>query len=129
MRDYNHNGNVYGDVNVTDNSTQHKLLINCSDEELFEEREFRRNRQRSEWRSIFKVAAYGLIPGSICVIGYFAYALINDKAIVPVLIGLLQLSIPVASGFLKYTERKEAFVGHELALREIRSLLMQRGRE
>lgn len=51
MRDFNNDGqiNVHGDFNVSDNSrTEHKLLINCTSEELLQDRPFRQENIRLE---------------------------------------------------------------------------------
>jgi hypothetical protein len=56
MRDFRAGGdiNVGGDVHIFDNSAQSKLLVQCSNEELFEERSHRANLLKQETKAKWK---------------------------------------------------------------------------
>jgi hypothetical protein len=53
MRDFNVGNNllVGGDLNINDNSNQSKLLIDCSNDELFGERAHRKSLLKDERKS------------------------------------------------------------------------------
>lgn len=62
MRDFT-NGrgiNVGGDFFITDQSHQHKLLVNCTSEELIEEERFRHNQLARERAGKFKRGVIGV---------------------------------------------------------------------
>lgn len=129
MRDFNNDGqiNVHGDFNIADNShTEHKLLINCTNEELLRDRPFRQENIRLEQdrkvkrlKPLYALSIFLFVTAA-------AWATINGKP------DLAQFLIGGASLFLGYQSLKatvepNAFqIEEQDAINEASKLLKQR---
>ena len=129
MRDFNNRGeiNVNGDFNVTDNyQNEHKLLINCSSEELIQERPFRQENIKIEQsRKIKRLKPfYGL--SVVLFVSAALWAAYNGQTdLVSIAMGAASLFIGFQS--LKATIEPNAFqIEEQNAVNEINKLLKQR---
>lgn len=129
MRDFN-NGrdiNVQGDFNVTDNSNnEHKLLANCSSDELLQERPFRmENIQLEQKRKVKRLIPYygGCLLLFVVAAGL---AMLNGKQdLMTIIMGGASLFLGFAT--LKATlEPNEFQIEEQNAVNEISKLLRQR---
>ncbi len=132
MRDFNNDGqiNVHGDFNVTDNSqNQHKLLVNCSNEELLHERPFRQENIRIEQaRKVGRLRpVYAL--SVLLFAAAAAWASINGKTdVASFIMGGASLFLGYQS--LKATIEPNAFqIEEQNAVNEVTKLLKQRRAE
>lgn len=128
MRDFKSRDiKVDGDFNVIDNShNQHKLLVNCSSEELLAERPFRQENMRIEQKRKINrlLPLYG-----VCLIMFVAAAILamlnGMQDLMTIILGAGSLFI----GFLalKATIEPNAFQAEEQsAINEISKILKQR---
>ena len=129
MRDFNNRGeiNVNGDFNVTDNSqNEHKFLINCSSEELIQERPIRQENIKIEQsRKIKRLKPfYGL--SVVLFVSAALWAAYNGQTdLVSIAMGAASLFIGLQS--LKATIEPNAFqIEEQNAVNEINKLLKQR---
>lgn len=129
MRDFNNDGqiNINGDFNVNDNShTEHKLLINCSNDVLLQERPFRQeNIQIEQTRKVRRLKPlYAL--SLILFFAASAWAIFNGKGdLASFLMGGASLYVGYLS--LKATIEPNAFqIEEKNAVDEINKLLKQR---
>ncbi len=129
MRDFNNEGqiNVQGDFNVTDNSqNQHKLLIQCSNEELQQERPFREENIRREQVQKVKRLKPFYVLSAILFCTAAGWSTINGKSdLASFIMGSASLFFAYYS--LKATIEPNAFQKEEQhAVNEINKLLKQR---
>ncbi len=129
MRDFSNGGeiNVNGDFNVTDNSqNEHKLLINCSSEELIQERPFRQENIKIEQSKKIKRLKpfYGL--SIVLFVSAALWAAYNGQTdLVSIAMGAASLFIGFQS--LKATIEPNAFqIEEQNAVNEINKILKQR---
>lgn len=121
--------NVEGDVHINDNSTQPKLLVICTNEELLEERNHRKvllsQERKAKWKRLalaWLVVAIGL--GVVSIWLYFN----GKKDLSSLLLGLGGIVLGIAS--IKVLEKPNIFEQRQLAaLNEIRLILRERGAE
>ncbi|MHC8381926.1 hypothetical protein [Pseudomonas sp. LB3P14] len=132
MRDFNNDGqiNIHGDFNISDNSNnQHKLLIHCSNEELLQERPFRRENIKIEQKKKIRRLSplYAIIV--ILLVATATWATIHGKTdIITLILGAASLLIGYQT--LKATIDPNAFqVEEQNAVNEINKLLKQRRAE
>ena len=131
MRDFNvgNNLNVNGDLHINDNSNQSKLFIDCSNNELFEERIHRKNLLSSERKSKWKRMAIAWL-GIGCVLGiaaiWFYYQ--GKSNLSSLVLGLGGFGTAFAS--IKVLEQPTEFEARQMAaLNEIRQILRERNIE
>lgn len=128
MRDFN-SGDIHGDVNINDNSnsSEYKLLINCSNEELVQEEAHRqdlledeRSRRRGiTWKFLGTSALLLLVAA-----GWFYIKGAMDA--VSFIIGGAGVLVGVAT--LQKSDKPTAFELRQVAtINEIRTLLRERG--
>ncbi|CAH7231540.1 conserved hypothetical protein [Vibrio chagasii] len=126
MRDFNAN-QINGDVNINDNSTEHKLLIHCSNEELLHEEIHRRDvlsKERSRKNNVlFKLLGFCASAFVLAAIWYWI------KGQVDLISGMLGFaSIALTLLFLQEGEKTTEFERRQIqALNEINMLLRERG--
>lgn len=129
MRDIFTGGNVHvaGNVNITDNSHQeHKLLVQCSNEELMHERPFRQENIRLEGqRKVGRLLPFIGVAILLFVVAS-AWAQLNGKVdLVAFISGLGSMILGAAS--IKAAVTPNAFERQERhALREIDLILRSR---
>lgn len=125
MRDF-YSGNIGGNVIINDNSTEHKLLIHCSNEELLHE-EQHRNRILGKERArkdgvFFKFLAFSVV---LCVIAYVWYQFNGEHTIASTVLGavgvITGLSVFAQSGQTTEFEQRQI-----AALKEINMILRER---
>ena len=129
MRDFKNDGemNVYGDFNLTDNSSnEHKLLIHCSNEELLSERPFRQGNIKLEQKRKIKRLKpfYGLTVAVFIACAIWA-SVKGEPDIVTLILGIGTLILGYQS--LKATLEPNSFQTEEQnAVDEITKILKQR---
>ena len=129
MRDFNNDGqiNVHGNFNVADHSqNEHKLLINCSTEELLQERPFRQeNIQIEQTRKTRRLRPFYALSVALFVAAA-GLAIVNGKTdIASFIVGGASLFLAYFS--LKATVEPNAFqIEEQNAVGEINKLLKQR---
>nr|WP_314545304.1 hypothetical protein [uncultured Massilia sp.] len=115
---------------MTDNSqNQHKLLIHCSNAELFEERPFRQENIRLEQaRKVKRLKPFYILSLVLFVVAA-GWATINDKAdLASFLMGAASLFVAYLS--LEATIKPNTFqMDEQNAVNEINKLLKQRRAE
>ncbi|WP_201312646.1 hypothetical protein [Dyella sp. EPa41] len=131
MKDFKAGGdiNVGGDVYIYDNSTQHKLLITCTDRQLYEERLHRTailsDERKRKWK---RLGLAWLIVGSGFAAGAIWLQAIGQGAFSTLLLGLGGLTLAAAS--VKVIDEPTVFERRQLqALQEISFILKERGLE
>ncbi len=129
MRDFNNGGdiNVNGDFNITDNSqNEHKLLINCTTEELLQERPFRQENIKIEQSKKIKRLKPFYALSLLLFVAAALWAAFNGQT------DLVSITMGAASLFLGYQSLKatlepNAFqIEEQNAVNEINKLLKQR---
>jgi len=129
MRDFTNDGsiNVHGDMNVTDNSSsEHKLLIHCSNEELLEERPFRQENIRIEQGEKVKRLKPLYVISIILFVAAAAWTTIAGKTDLAAFF-MGAASIFIAYQSLKATLEPNAFqVDEQNVVNQISTLLKQR---
>ena len=131
MRDFNvgNNLDVKGDLHINDNSNQSKLLIDCSNDELLDERNHRKDLLSSERKSKWKRMAIVWL-GAGCILGIIAiWFYFQDKPnLSSLVLGIGGLLVAFAS--VKIFEHPTEFEARQVhALNEIRLILRERGAE
>lgn len=129
MRDFNNGGdlNVSGDLIVGDRSENiGKLLVNCTNEELLQERPFRKENLRLERNRKLKAVIPILGTAVIMFIGSALWSTFNGKSdMASVFLGIGSLIVGYAA--LKGVAEPNDFEHQEReALREIRLILKSR---
>ena len=131
MRDFNVGNDLHvkGDLHINDNSNQSKLLIDCSNNELFEERTHRKSLLSGERKSKWKRMAIAWL-GIGCVLGiaaiWFYYQ--GNPNLSSLVLGLGGFGTAFAS--IKVLEQPTEFEARQIdALNEIRLILRERGIE
>jgi hypothetical protein len=131
MRDFRAGGdiNVGGDVHIIDNSAQHKLLIQCSNDELFDEREFRSRALKQETKEKWKRIATAWVGIAVVSCGVSLYLYITgDSTLAGLVLGGAGVAASLAS--VKVLENPNEFEARQMAaLNEIRMILKERGAE
>jgi hypothetical protein len=126
MRDFNAN-QIIGDVNINDNSTEHKLLIHCSNEELLHEEIHRRDvlsKERKRKNNVlYKLLGFCASAFVLAAIWYWV------KGQVDLISGMLGFaSIAFSLLFLLEGDKTTEFERRQIqALNEINMLLRERG--
>jgi hypothetical protein len=119
--------NVEGDVHINDNSTQPKLFVVCTNEELLEERDHRKALLSQERKAKWKRLALAWL-GVAIVLGVASIWLYFDgkKDLSSLLLGLGSFAVGLAS--IKVLEKPNLFEQRQIAaLNEIRLILRERG--
>lgn len=121
--------NVEGDVHIIDNSSQSKLLVNCSNEVLFDERIHRKSLLRQElkakWRRL--ALAWVAVAAMLGIASLWFYSQGNTN-LSSLVLGLGGLAGCFAS--IKVFEKPNQFEQRQIAaLDEIRMILRERGEE
>ena len=129
MRDFNNGGdiNVTGDFNLTDSSqNEHKLFINCSNEELIQERPFRQENIKIEQsKKIKQLKPYYGISLVLFVAAALWAAYNGQTDLASIAMGAASLLLGFKS--LKATLEPNAFqIEEQNAVNEISRLLKQR---
>ncbi|AOJ83753.1 hypothetical protein WT60_24370 [Burkholderia sp. MSMB617WGS] len=114
---------------IHDQSSQPKLLVLCTTEELFEEREHRKALLSDErWRKTKKIGLFWLIAGSCLALAAVYFYVVGKEKIVPLLLGLGGLALVLVTS--KVTDEPTEFELRQLgALKEIHHILRERGVE
>lgn len=121
--------NVEGDVHIVDNSEQSTLLIACTNEELFAERNHRNELLKQEHKAKWKRLAIAWLVVAVILglasLWFYFHGNTNLSGLVLGLGGLASgfASVQVLSRPNKFEERQIA------ALNEIRMILRERGAE
>ncbi len=121
--------NVEGDVHIVDNSVQPKLLVVCTNEELFAERAHRdallSQERKAKWK---RLAVAWAVLGAILGLASLWFYLKGDTNLSSLILGLGGLAVGFAS--VKALERPNEFEERQIAaLREIKMILRERGVE
>lgn len=129
MRDFNNDGsiNVHGDFNVNDSSTtEHRLLIHCSNEQLLHERPFRRgNIQIEQQKKVTRLKPFYAYSVVLMLVAA-GWATLNGKGDFSSF-ALGGASLVVAYWSLRATFEPNAFqIEEQLAIDEINKILKQR---
>ena len=121
--------NVEGDVYIHDESSQPKLLIQCTNQELFDERIHRKYILANERKGKFKRLTFAwLVSGIVLSVGALWFYANNQDNFASMLLGLGGLAVAFAS--IKVFEQPTEFEQRQLiALQEIRHILRERGIE
>jgi len=132
LRDFNNDGeiNVEGDFNVTDNSyTEHKLYVNCSNEELFSDRPFRAENIKIEQAKKVKRLKPLYALTIILIFATAVWAMYLGKTdLISILMGAASVFIGFQS--FKATVEPNAFqIEEQDAVNEISKILKQRRAE
>jgi hypothetical protein len=129
LQNFNNDGqiNVHGDFNVTDNSrTEHKLLINCSSEELLQDRPFRLGNIRLEQARKIKRLQPLYALSVVLLVAAAGWATINGK---PDLAALVTGGASLFVGYLSLNatlEPNSFQIEEQNAANEASKLLKQR---
>jgi hypothetical protein len=131
MRDFRAGGNinVVGDVNIIDNSEQLKLLVQCTNDELFEERKHRTNLLKNEKKRKYKKS--GIFFISVIIISILVSIgiyLAGNSDLASFVLGGGGLVASAASIKIS-TNPSEFEMRQAAALNEIRMILRERGGE
>lgn len=132
MRDFNNNGglNVHGDFNLNDNSTsQHKLLINCTNEELLLERPFRlENIKIEQSEKVRKLIPFYIVALLLLAVAIISSAFFENSDLISMFSGLGSLLI--GSMTLRNTFEHNEFQKEEMnTVKLINKILKQRRAE
>lgn len=121
--------NVGGDVHIHDESTQPKLFVLCTNEELFDERVHRKSVLAGERKRKFKRLASAWLFSGVVLSGGALWFYANGQAnFSSLLLGLGGLAVAFAS--VKIFEQPTEFEQRQLAaLKEIHHILRERGVE
>ena len=121
--------NVGGDVHIHDESSQPKLLVLCTNEELFDERIHRKSVLAGERKRKFKRLASAWLFSGVVLAGGALWFYANSQAnFSSLLLGLGGLAVAFAS--VKVFEQPTEFEQRQLAaLKEIHHILRERGVE
>jgi hypothetical protein len=121
--------NVGGDVHIHDGSTQPKLLVLCSNEELLDERAHRKVVLSGERkRKIKRIAFAWLVSGVVLTAGAVWFYANGQSNFSSLLLGFGSLAVAFAS--IKVFEQPSDFEQRQLAaLKEIHHILRERGAE
>jgi hypothetical protein len=121
--------NVGGDVHIHDESSQPKLLVLCTNEELFDERVHRKSVLAGERKRKFKRLASAWLFSGVVLAGGALWFYANGQAnFSSLLLGLGGLAVAFAS--VKVFEQPTEFEQRQLAaLKEIHHILRERGVE
>lgn len=126
MRDFN-SGDINGDVTINDNSTEHKLLIHCSNEELIHEEQHRHEilrKEKSRQRSVF--LKFALFSALMLGAAFVWFQITGSHSIASTILG----AIGAISGYVTLTQSSEKteFENRQIAaLNEIHMILRERG--
>ena len=126
MRDFNVR-DINGNVVINDNSTEHKLLINCSNEELLREDVHRRellvDERKRKNRSILKLL---FISALLCVAAFIWYQINDGLDMASISLGGAGVIIGFAT--IQQSQAQTEFEQRQIsALNEIQMLLRERG--
>jgi hypothetical protein len=120
--------NAGGDIIVGDsNQNRSKLLIDCSNEELYAERQHRQKKLTDERKRIFNRIALVLAvaAGGLAIVYLWLYFFENNKELANVCVTLAPLLLGFAT--LKLREQPTEFeLRQQLALKEIQMILKER---
>lgn len=121
--------NVGGDVHIHDESFQPKLLILCSNEELFDERFHRKAVLSGERKRKLKRLAFAwLFSGIVLAAGALWFYVNGQSNLSSLLLGFGGLAVAFTS--VKVFEQPTEFEQRQLAaLKEIHHILRERGVE
>lgn len=121
--------NIGGDVHIHDQSTQPKLLVLCTNEELFDERAHRKVVLSDERKRKFKRLAFAwIVSGVVLSAGALWFYVNGQSNFSSLLLGLGGLAVAFAS--VKVFEQPTEFEQRQLAtLKDIRHILRERGVE
>jgi hypothetical protein len=127
MRDFTNGGDINGDVVINDNSTEYKLLIHCSNEELTHEETHRRGllrKEKSRKNDVFiKFIGFSALS---CVAAYIWYQFNGGYNMASIMLG----AAGVITGFitLSQSDRQTEFEQRQyVVLNEINIILRERG--
>lgn len=131
MRDFNagRDINVGGDIHIHDESSQPKLLILCTNQELFDERAHRKEVLACERKQKFKrLVFFWLLSGVVLSALALWFYVTGNSNLSSLLLGFGGLAIAFAS--VKVFEQPTEFEQRQLAaLKEIHHILRERGAE
>lgn len=131
MRDFSAGGdiNIGGDIHIIDNSAQPKLLVQCSNDELVEERRHRGMLLKQEAKAKWKRLTTAWVGAGVvlCAVSLYLY-LTGDTNLAGFVLGGGGIMVGMAS--VKVLERPNEFEARQMAaLNEIRMILRERGFE
>ena len=126
MRDFK-SANIGGDVNIYDHSSDHKLLIHCTNDELLEEEPHRQQLLRSERsRKNGFTLKFLALCGTLFLIAAGWYYLQGQMNTVTLVLGVSSVLMTAAT--LQTTDKVTVFELRQInALREIEMILRERG--
>ncbi len=131
MRDFKAGRDIHigGDVYIHDESLQPKLLVLCTNKELFDERAHRKSVLAAERKRKFKRVASVWVFLGVILAGSAVWFYANGQAnFSSLLLGLGGLAVALAS--VKVFEQPTEFEQRQLgALKEIHHILRERGIE